>query len=99
MFYDVGTGAGQSDKSSSHEFLRAPDGRGLLAEVLAAQPDASIWNTDLLGTPAVLALAHAVYVDAGAEAVICISNRQVTRQVVGGLEQRRIPAFGPIWDS
>lgn len=30
---------------------------------------------------------------------VCISNRTVTRTVVDGLEQRGIPAFGPIWDS
>ncbi len=31
--------------------------------------------------------------------MICVSNRDVTRQVVHGMEQRGIPAFGPIWDS
>jgi hypothetical protein len=46
-----------------------------------------------------LPLAHGAYVESGAEAVICISNRDVTRRVVQGLEQRGIPAFGPIWDS
>ena len=30
---------------------------------------------------------------------MCIANRPVTWQVVHGLEQRGIPAFGPIWDS
>ena len=28
-----------------------------------------------------------------------VSNREVTRQVVHGMERRGIPAFGPIWDS
>ncbi|MET0143966.1 MAG: hypothetical protein ABW328_04150 [Ilumatobacteraceae bacterium] len=74
-------------------------GSGLVDEVLAAQPDALIWNTDERGKPDILRLAHATYVDAGAEAVICIANREVTWQVVHGLEQRGIPAFGPIWDS
>jgi hypothetical protein len=31
--------------------------------------------------------------------VVCIANREVTWQVVHGLERRGIPAFGPIWDS
>ena len=35
----------------------------------------------------------------GAEAVICISNKKLTWQVVHGLERRGIPAFGAIWDS
>lgn len=74
-------------------------GDAFVAEVLAAQPDATIWNTDELGKPDVLALAHRAYVETGAEAVICISNKAVTWHVVHGLEQRGIPAFGPIWDS
>jgi hypothetical protein len=74
-------------------------GDGLVDEVLAAQPDALIWNTDERGKPDVLALTHEVFVSSGAEAVICIANRTVTWQVVHGLESRGIPAFGPIWDS
>jgi hypothetical protein len=74
-------------------------GDAFVDEVLAAQPDALVWNTDERGKPDVLALAYASLLDAGAEAVICISNRNVTWHVVHGLEQRGIPAFGPIWDS
>lgn len=46
-----------------------------------------------------LELAYATYAASGAEAVVCIANRTVTWHVVHGLEQRGIPAFGPIWDS
>lgn len=74
-------------------------GDGLVGEILTAQPDAVIWNTDERGKPDVLRLAHGVAVEFGAEAVICISNKAVTWTVVEGLEQRGIPAFGPIWDS
>ena len=74
-------------------------GAGLLAEVMAAQPDAVIWDTGERGKPDVLALAYRTYVESGADAVICISNRTVTWQVVNGLERCGIPAFGPIWDS
>jgi hypothetical protein len=74
-------------------------GDGLVGEVLTAQPDALIWNSDERGKPDVLALAYQAYVESGAEAVICVSNRTVTWRVVHGLEQRGIPAFGPIWDS
>ncbi len=74
-------------------------GDAFVDEVLAAQPDALIWNTDVRGKPDVLALAHAEVVASTADAVVCISNRSVTRAVVHGLEQRGIPAFGPIWDS
>jgi hypothetical protein len=34
-----------------------------------------------------------------AEAVICISNKKLTWQVVRGVEERGIPAYGAIWDS
>jgi hypothetical protein len=74
-------------------------GNAFVDEVLTAQPDATIWNTDARGKPDVLALAYEAYATTGAEAVVCIANRHVTWQVVHGLEQRGIPAFGPIWDS
>ena len=74
-------------------------GEAFVDEIEAAQPDALIWDTGALGKPDVLQLAHAAYVESGAEAVICVSNRTVTWQVVHGLETRGIPAFGPIWDS
>ena len=74
-------------------------GDAFVDEIQAAQPDAMIWDTGALGKPDVLQLAYAAYVQSGAEAVICVSNRTVTSQVVHGLERCGIPAFGPIWDS
>ncbi len=74
-------------------------GDAFVDEIEAAQPDATIWDTSARGKPDVLHLAYAAYVQSGAEAVICVSNHDVTWQVVHGLEQRGIPAFGPIWDS
>ena len=74
-------------------------GDGFVDEIEAAQPEAMIWDTGALGKPDVLQLAYAAYVQSGAEAVICVSNRTVTSKVVHGLERCGIPAFGPIWDS
>jgi len=74
-------------------------GDAFVDEIEAAQPAAMIWDTGALGKPDVLQLAYAAYVESGAEAVICVSNRTVTWQVVHGLERCGIPAFGPIWDS
>ena len=54
---------------------------------------------DERGRPDVLRLAYAAYRDSGAEAVICVSNKKITWEVVHGLERRGIPAFGPVWDS
>jgi hypothetical protein len=74
-------------------------GDQLIDEIEAAQPDATIWDTDERGKPDVLRLAYTAYLESGAEAVVCIANKAVTGQVVHGLESRGIPAFGPIWDS
>ena len=43
--------------------------------------------------------AYKAYLESGAEAVICISNKAATLKMVSELQQRGIPAFGPIWDS
>ncbi|MFI7336909.1 hypothetical protein ACIBUY_03085 [Streptomyces sp. NPDC050085] len=78
---------------------RATYGDGLVDEILAAQPDAVVWDTGRDGKPDMVRLAYAAYRDFGAEAVICISNKKLTWQVVHGLERRGIPAYGAIWDS
>lgn len=74
-------------------------GDELVDEILAVQPDATIWDSDEHGKPDVLRLAYDAYMQHGAEAVICIANKKVTWHVVEGLESRGIPACGPIWDS
>jgi hypothetical protein len=78
---------------------RATYGDALVDEILAVQPDATIWDTSRGGKPDMVALAYAAYRDFGAEAVICISNKKLTWRVVHGLERRGIPAYGAIWDS
>lgn len=78
---------------------RVTYGDELVNEILAVQPDAVIWNTQADGKPDMVRLAYQAYVESGAEAVICISNRKLTWEVVYGLESRGIPAFGAIWDS
>jgi CRP-like cAMP-binding protein len=74
-------------------------GAALVDEILTAQPEAVIWNTDELGRPDMLRLAYRAYIASSADAVICVSNKTLTWNVVHGLEQRGIPAFGPVWDS
>ncbi|MBC9713556.1 hypothetical protein H9Y04_13350 [Streptomyces sp. TRM66268-LWL] len=74
-------------------------GDRLVDEILAVQPDAVVWDTGKDGKPDMVRLAYAAYRDFGAEAVICISNKKLTWQVVHGLERRGIPAYGAIWDS
>ncbi|MER5714892.1 hypothetical protein [Streptomyces sp. NPDC002132] len=78
---------------------RTTYGDALVEEILAVQPDAVVWDTSRHGKPDMVRLAYAAYRDFGAEAVICISNKKLTWQVVHGLERRGIPAYGAIWDS
>jgi predicted ferric reductase len=78
---------------------RTTYGDGLVDEILAVQPQALIWDTSEHGKPDMVRLALAAYAETGAEAVICISNKKLTWQVVHGLERRGIPAYGAIWDS
>ncbi|MEU1510733.1 hypothetical protein ABZ490_00995 [Streptomyces sp. NPDC005811] len=78
---------------------RTTYGDALVDEILAVQPHAVVWDTSRDGKPDMVALAHAAHRDFGAEAVICISNKKLTWQVVHGLERRGIPAYGAIWDS
>jgi hypothetical protein len=74
-------------------------GDALVDEVLAAAPDAVIWDTTTRGTPDLLELAVDSCAAFDAEAVFVVSNRPTTLRLVADLEQRGIPAFGPIWDS
>lgn len=74
-------------------------GQELTEEILTAQPEALIWDTKKQGKPDLVKLAYQAYVDFGAEAIICISNKKVTWDLVYQFESRGIPAFGAIWDS
>ncbi|MDM4722291.1 hypothetical protein QTQ03_22875 [Micromonospora sp. WMMA1363] len=78
---------------------RVTYGDTLVDEILAARPGATIWDTATDGKPDMVALADEACREHGAEAVICISNKKLTWQVVRGLEERGIPAYGAIWDS
>jgi len=74
-------------------------GDELVDEILAVQPNATIWNTQTQGKPDMVQLAYWAVLATDAEAVITISNKSLTWQVVEGLEKRGIPAYGAIWDS
>jgi hypothetical protein len=78
---------------------RTTYGDALVEEVLAAQPNALIWDTTEYGKPDLVALAYEAWRDFDAEAVFVVSNKPTTFRIVNGLERQGIPAFGPIWDS
>ncbi|MCG8351274.1 MAG: hypothetical protein MI924_26175 [Chloroflexales bacterium] len=74
-------------------------GDALVDEILTAEPNALIWDTDTHGRPDLVKLAYEAYKSFDAEAVIVIANKKLTWQVVYGMESRGIPAYGAIWDS
>lgn len=74
-------------------------GENIMQAVANADPDALIIDTRASGRPDIVALTYHLYLEAKAEAVFVISNPQLTRKVVYGMESRGIPAYGPIWDS
>lgn len=74
-------------------------GKELVGDIFRAQPDALLWNSDEKGKPDLTELAYQAYRDSGAEAIICISNKDATMRLVTELQRRGVPAFGPIWDS
>ena len=74
-------------------------GDELVDEILASEPNALIWDTNENGRPDLVQLAYDAVQDFDAEAVIVISNKKLTWQVVTGMESRGIPAYGAIWDS
>jgi len=74
-------------------------GENIMQAVAVADPDALIINTRASGRPDIVALTYHLYLESKAEAVFVISNPQLTRKVVYGMESRGIPAYGPIWDS
>ncbi|MEZ4646920.1 MAG: hypothetical protein R3E31_30045 [Chloroflexota bacterium] len=78
---------------------RATYGDALVDEILSVQPNALIWDTNQSGRPDLVELAYNAYKEFDAEAVIVISNKKLTWQVVYGMESRGIPAYGAIWDS
>ncbi|KAF9527759.1 hypothetical protein CPB83DRAFT_883979 [Crepidotus variabilis] len=67
--------------------------------VLAASPDAVIYNTRTHGKPDMVKLAYRVYKEYNAEAVAVISNPKLTYKLIYGLTSRGVPAFAPIFDS
>jgi hypothetical protein len=74
-------------------------GESIVNTVRRADPNARIIDTTIQGRPDMTQLAYSLYREIQAEAVIVISNKKVTYDVVQRLECRGVPAFGPIWDS
>ena len=68
-------------------------------QVRQIDPQALIIDFKKTGRLNLEVLAWRMYTSMKAEAVFCVSNRDVTRKLIFELESRGVPAFGPIWDS
>jgi hypothetical protein len=74
-------------------------GPSIVNEVRRRDPNAVIHNTKELGKPDMSLLTYNLYRESGAEAVLVISNKRFTQQIVFDMEKRGIPAYGAIFDS
>lgn len=74
-------------------------GHRVMDAVREADANATIIDTRVHGRPDLVSLAYELYRRSRAEAVMVISNPTATRKVVEGMESRRVPIFGVIWDS
>ena len=74
-------------------------GKSIVDDVRRRDPDAVIYNTRESGKPDMSLLTYRLYKESGAEAVLVISNKRFTQQIVFDMESRGIPAYGAIFDS
>jgi hypothetical protein len=66
---------------------------------LEVDSQAVVIDTHIEGRKDLVVIAYTLYMEEGAEAVFCVSNKALTRNVVYELGSRGVPTFGPIWDS
>lgn len=71
----------------------------IVDDVRKRDPQAVIHNTRTQGKPDMALMTHKLYKESGAEAVLVISNKRLTTQIVYEMERRGIPAYGAIFDS
>ncbi|KAF3911415.1 hypothetical protein ABW20_dc0103423 [Dactylellina cionopaga] len=74
-------------------------GNEIVDGVLAADPNAIIWDTRAKGKPDMVKMVWGLVQESKAEAVVIISNPALTKKVVYGMESRGVAAYGAIWDS
>ncbi len=78
---------------------RATYGDALVDEIMAAQPDALIWDTTVQGRADVVQLTERACREFDADAVFVVSNKKTTWRVVHAMERLGVPSIGPIFDS
>jgi len=74
-------------------------GDAIYKQVLEVDTEAVIIDTHVHGRKDLVAMAYKLYMEEEAEAISCVSNKALTKNLVYEMETRGVPAFGPIWDS
>ena len=67
--------------------------------LLDSHPRCNIYDTGVHGRPDVGQLAIQAFGDFKAQAVFCVSNQTLTKNVVQACLSKGIPAYGATWDS
>lgn len=73
--------------------------KGIIQRLRKSDGNAIILDTLRNGRPDLVEAASQIYHTGGIEAVFVISNAKVTQEILRGLQQMDIPAYGPIFDS
>jgi hypothetical protein len=74
-------------------------GKAIVDAVRGRDPRALLYNTRTSGKPDMSLLTYRLYKESDAEAILVISNKRFTQQIVFDMEKRGIPAYGAIFDS
>lgn len=74
-------------------------GDDICGKVLEVDPEAVIIDTHAVGRKDLVSIAYQLYIEENAEAIFCISNKNLTKHLVYEMESRGVPCYGPIWDS
>ncbi|KAL1801509.1 hypothetical protein ACET3X_001851 [Alternaria dauci] len=82
--------------ASNHE---TTFGTAIVEAVRRRDPRAVLHNTRTSGKPDMSLLTYRLFKESDAEAVLVISNKRFTQQIVFDMEKRGVPAFGAIFDS
>ncbi|KAI4950065.1 hypothetical protein J4E91_004721 [Alternaria rosae] len=74
-------------------------GKAVVDAVYRKDPKAIMYNTRKSGKPDMSLLTYRLFKESDAEAVLIISNKRFTQQIVFDMERRGVPAYGAIFDS
>jgi hypothetical protein len=74
-------------------------GKAVVDAVHGRDPRAVMYDTRKSGKPDMSLLTYRVFKESNAEAVLVISNKRFTQQIVFDMDRRGVPVYGAIFDS